>query len=175
MGHKLREALSWRRNKVQDFLIQGLNQYEIADILKVSQPTINNDVQFLREKASEIMQNHIQDVLPAEFQSCLAGINRVLKMTWQIANNADNNSCEVVSSKVEDKIKLQALALANECYKYKMDLVTNGVVIKDAIRFIQQKKQELEKMNDGTKDIAQKAINNPNIDYNQKDTTNKLF
>ena len=121
------------------------------------------------------MQNHIQDVLPAEFQSCLAGINRVLKMTWQIANNADNNSCEVVSSKVEDKIKLQALALANECYKYKMDLVTNGVVIKDAIRFIQQKKQELEKMNDGTKDIAQKAINNPNIDYNQKDTTNKLF
>ena len=108
--------------KSQDFLIQGLNQYEIADILKVSQPTINNDVQFLREKASEIMQNHIQDVLPAEFQNCLAGINRILKMTWQIANNADNNSYEVVSSKVEDKIKLQALALANECYKYKMDL-----------------------------------------------------
>ena len=79
MGHKQREALSWRRNKVQDFLIQGLNQYEIADILKVSQPTINNDVQFLREKASEIMQNHIQDVLPAEFQNCLAGINRILK------------------------------------------------------------------------------------------------
>ena len=111
--------------QIQDFLIQGLNQYEIADILKVSQPTINNDVQFLREKASEIMQNHIQDVLPAEFQNCLAGINRILKMTWQIANNADNNSYEVVSSKVEDRIKLQALALANEYYKYKMDLVTN--------------------------------------------------
>jgi hypothetical protein len=46
---------------------------------------------------------------------------------------------------VDEKTRLQALALANDCYKYKMDLVTNGVVITDAIKFGQQKKEELSK------------------------------
>jgi len=58
-----------------------------------------------------------------------------LKKSWEIANSN--------SSTVDDKTKLQALSLANDCYKYKMDLVTNGVVITDAIKFVQQKKEEL--------------------------------
>ncbi|HEX9317682.1 MAG TPA: hypothetical protein VF884_01975 [Nitrososphaeraceae archaeon] len=44
---------------------------------------------------------------------------------------------------IDDRTRLQALQLANECYRYKMDLVTNGVVIADAIKFVEQKKVEL--------------------------------
>jgi hypothetical protein len=43
----------------------------------------------------------------------------------------------------DNKTVLQALALINDCYKYKMDLTTNGVVITDAIKFVQTNKEKL--------------------------------
>ena len=38
---------------------------------------------------------------------------------------------------------MNALALINDCNKYKMDLTTNGVVITDAITFVQTYKEKL--------------------------------
>jgi hypothetical protein len=38
---------------------------------------------------------------------------------------------------------LRALALINDCNKYKMDLTTNGVVITDAIKFVQTNQEIL--------------------------------
>jgi hypothetical protein len=49
----------------------------------------------------------------------------------------------IVSKEVDDKIKFQALALVNDCNKYKMDLTTNGVVLTDAIKFVQTNKKKL--------------------------------
>jgi hypothetical protein len=43
----------------------------------------------------------------------------------------------------DNKIVLQALALINDCNKYKMDLTTNGVVITDAIKFVQTNNEKL--------------------------------
>ena len=68
-------------------------------------------------------------------------------------NNINSNSDITLSSTVDDRTRLQALALANDCYKYKMDLVTNGVVITDAIKFVKQKKEELNQM-DSNKQIS---------------------
>ena len=34
-----------------------------------------------------------------------------------------------IATKGDEKTRLQALTLANECYKHKMELTTNGVVI----------------------------------------------
>jgi LysM repeat protein len=89
----------------------------------------------------------------------MAGINQVLKMSWEIAtkgqssdtsssnSNSNSDSDRILSSTIDDRTRLQALALANDCYKYKMDLVTNGVVITEAIKFVQHKKEELSKIN----------------------------
>ena len=41
------------------------------------------------------------------------------------------------------KQEYKALALANDCNKYKMELTTNGVVITDAIKFVQINKEKL--------------------------------
>ena len=41
------------------------------------------------------------------------------------------------------RTQLQARAIANDCYKYIMDLTTNGVVITDAIKFVQTNKEKL--------------------------------
>src|SRR5918995_801577 len=43
----------------------------------------------------------------------------------------------------DDRTRLQALSLINDCYKYIMDLTTNGLVITDAIKFIQTNKEKL--------------------------------
>ena len=52
-------------------------------------------------------------------------------------------ACDITEKPIDDKTRLQALSLLNECYKYKMDLTTNGVVITDAIKFVQTNKEKL--------------------------------
>ena len=49
----------------------------------------------------------------------------------------------------DNKTVLQALALINDCNKYKMDLTTNGVVITDAIKFVQTNKEKLISVKEG--------------------------
>ena len=64
------------------------------------------------------MEFYLQEKLLEEYQLCMTGLNHVLKKSWEIANSN--------SSSVDDK-----LSLVSDCYKYKMDLATNGVVITD--------------------------------------------
>ena len=50
---------------------------------------------------------------------------------------------EIAVTTSDPRTKLQARAIANDCYKYIMDLTTNGVVITDAIKFVQTSKEKL--------------------------------
>jgi hypothetical protein len=43
----------------------------------------------------------------------------------------------------DNKTVLQALSLINDYNKHKMDLTTNGIVITDAIKFVQTNKENL--------------------------------
>jgi hypothetical protein len=55
----------------------------------------------------------------------------------------NNNGNDQTITVIDNKTVLQALALINDCNKYKMDLTTNGVVITDAIKFVQTNKEKL--------------------------------
>jgi predicted transcriptional regulator len=140
-------SLEWRRSKVLESSSQGHRQPEIARILQISQPTVNRDIGYLRGQARQNLQKHIQDKLPEEYQNCMTGINQVLKICWDIVNksrNVDNyDGNGQTTTVIDNKTVLQALALINECNKYKMDLATNGVVITDAIKFVQTNKEKL--------------------------------
>ena len=144
-------SLEWRRIKVLELSSQGHSQPEIARILQISQPTVNRDIGYLRGQARQNLQKHIQDKLPEEYQNCMTGINQVLKICWDIVNKSrnvnkndnDNNGGQTVTTMIDNKTVLQALALINDCNKYKMDLTTNGVVITDAIKFVQTNKEKL--------------------------------
>ncbi|CAN5503381.1 hypothetical protein BH18THE2_BH18THE2_32760 [soil metagenome] len=64
---------------------------------------------------------------------------------------------------IDNKTVLQALALINDSNKYKMDLTINGVVITDAIKFVQT---NMQKLTMSTKeDNGSKESNEP--DYNE--------
>jgi hypothetical protein len=95
------------------------------------------------------LKTHINGKLPEEYQNCMTGMHQVLKLSWQIANNTpkqngqDHNDNINTITTGDDRTRLQALSLINDCYKYIMDLTTNGVVITDAIKFVQTKKPKL--------------------------------
>ena len=83
----------------------------------------------------------------------MVGINQVLKICWEIVNksrnvNNDNGNGQTVTM-TDNKTVLQALALINDCNKYKMELTTNGVVITDAIKFVQTNKEKLKSVKKG--------------------------
>ena len=120
-------------------------------------------------------KRHIQETLPHVYQKCMTGINQVLKICWSN-----------LIKEVDDRTKLQALALVNDCNKYKMDLTTNGVVITDTIKFVQTNKEKLtmstKKDNNGKEskeldyDEEQEQLEEKQEEETgEKETTNQVF
>jgi hypothetical protein len=79
--------VDWRRDKVQQLLVRGYSQWDVAKELD----------------------------------------------RWGQEHNDNSN----LVTTGDDRTRLQALSLINNCYKYIMDLTINGVVITDAIKFVQ--------------------------------------
>jgi hypothetical protein len=142
--HKSGKA-TMAQNKVLELSSQGCSQPELASILQVGLGTVSRDIQYLREQAQENPRTHINDRLPEEYQNCMTGLKQVLKFSWGIANKLKNTDYDngQTMTMTDDKTRIQALSLANDCYKYIMDLTTNGVVITDAIKFVQSNKDKL--------------------------------
>ena len=61
---------------------------------------------------------------------------------------------EIAETTTDPKTKLQARAIANDCYKYIMDLATNGVVVTNALEYIQGKTDHL---NESEKKLSQEG------------------
>ena len=90
---------------------------------------------------------------------------------------------------LDNKTVLQTLALINDCYKYIMDLITNGVVITDAIKFVQSNKDKLtmsskednnskeskEPDYDEEKDQLEEKQEEETGEIDQRETTNRVF
>jgi len=129
---KEKDRIDWRRSKVQELNSQGYSQREIAQMLQVSNGTVNKDLSILREQAKSIIKRYIDERLPEEYEKCMVGLNAILREAW------------TTSQQTEDKReKIQALSLAKECYSMKLDLLTNATVVDDAIRFISSNKSEV--------------------------------
>ena len=124
--------LEWRRTKVLELSSSGYNQTEICQTLQLDKSAVNRDIAFLRKQAKQDVQKHIHETVPEEYQKCMMGMKRNLKQTLEIAETA-----------ADPKIKLQARAIATDCYKYIMDLCTNAGIISDAMKYVAQKTEQL--------------------------------
>src|ERR687885_553153 len=125
-------SVEWRRNKVQELASQGYNQSEISRILRISQPTINRDITFLRQQAKSNIKRYIDERLPEEYEKGLVGLTAITKEAWNAAQNTEDK-----------REKIQALSLAKECYSMKLDLLTNATVVDDAIRFVSSNQSKI--------------------------------
>lgn len=51
---------------------------------------------------------------------------------------------EIAESTPDPKVKLQARAIANDCYKYIMDLCTNAGIVSDAMKYVTLKQEHID-------------------------------
>ena len=112
--HSSVNSHEWRRSKVLELSSQGRSQPEIARILQISQPTVNRDLQYLRQEAKENIRRYIDEKLPFEYQ------------TWDIANNAESLGRD----------RLQAVSIGMQAYGMKIDLLSSATVVERAVQFV---------------------------------------
>jgi hypothetical protein len=164
--------IEWRRSKVQELSSQGQNQREIAQILQVSNGTVNGDLAYLRLQAKTNIRKYIDERLPEEYEKCMVGLTSILKEAWTAAQEA-----------VDKREKIQPLSLAKECYSMKLDLLTNATVVDDAVRFVLEKAKAntvaIEDKEKGEKEVEDFDIqrSEEEIKYSNDSTTttNQLF
>ena len=70
--------------------------------------------------------------MPEEYQKGMIGLRQNLKHVLEIAETSSG-----------PRVKLEARRIANDCYRYIMDLTTNGIVVTDAIKYVQGKMDHL--------------------------------
>jgi predicted transcriptional regulator len=152
---KEKDRIDWRRSKVQELSSQGHSQREIAQMLQVSNGTVNKDLFILRQQAKDNIKRYIDERLPEEYEKCLVGLNAITKEAWDTAQNTEDK-----------REKIQALSLAKDCYSMKLDLLTNATVVDDAIRFVSGKsKEKVESMDSGNED--DKELKEPDYDQDR--------
>jgi DNA-binding transcriptional regulator LsrR (DeoR family) len=128
-----KKQIQWRRARVLELSSQGNTQHEIAQRLQVAVGTVNSDLTYLRKQAQENLEHHIHEIIPFEYHKAMIGMKHNLKQTLEIA--------ETVS---DPKTKLQARSIVNDCYKYIIDLITNGSIITDAIKYVTEKQEKID-------------------------------
>jgi predicted transcriptional regulator len=142
---KEKDRIDWRRSKVQELNSQGHSQREIAQMLQVSNGTVNKDLFILRQQAKDNIKRYIDERLPEEYEKCLVGLNAITKEAWNTAHDPEYK-----------REKIHALSLAKECYSMKLDLLTNATVVDDAIRFASSNKSKDSLRSSGDNDDVDK-------------------
>jgi hypothetical protein len=124
-----KEHIAWRRSRVLELSSQGRTEREIANILRVGAATVGRDLSYLHKQARTNLKSHVQECLPDQYERCSNGLNQVLKIAW--------NTVLLESGSGSKTNRLQALSLIGDIYRNQMDLVTNSVVVTDAIEYVQ--------------------------------------
>jgi Trp operon repressor len=76
---KERDRIDWRRSKVQELSSQGYSQRDIAQMLQVSNGTVNKDLFILRQRAKDNIKRYIDERLPEEYEKCLVGLTAITR------------------------------------------------------------------------------------------------
>jgi hypothetical protein len=133
------QQLDWRRSQIVELASMGYSQREIAQILQIDKSAVNRDIHFIRQQAQENIKNHIQQRMPEEYHMVGVSINHVLKKAWHIANTT-----------ADERIRLQALSLIRECDSSRLEMITNGTVVSDALKYVNGKAEKLSAAADKT-------------------------
>ncbi|MGH9953894.1 MAG: hypothetical protein ACRD5J_19940 [Nitrososphaeraceae archaeon] len=151
-----KKQIQSRRERVLALYSAGLNQESISKDMKISQSTVHRDLLFERNRINGETQSYLQEQLPFEQQTCTTGINRVIRMAWEIAwssfGRQPNNIRKTIwgMRKGEEhlyydmdsghKVALQAMKLAKDCYQIKMELINGRITVDKAVKFVQSRK-----------------------------------
>ena len=133
MTSELKQQIEWRKSQVLELSSQGYTEREIALGFKLNDTAVHRDLVYLRRQAQENLQRHIHEIVPEEYQKGMVGLRQNLKHVLEIAETSS-----------DPRVKLEARRIANDCYRYIMDLTINGIIVTDAIKYVQGKDGSLE-------------------------------
>jgi hypothetical protein len=91
---------------------------------------------YLRKQAQNNLDHHIHDVIPYEYEKAMAGMKMNLKHILEIAESVS-----------DPRTKLQARASATDIYDKIMNMTTNGAIVSDAIRHVNQIQRDVTVLN----------------------------
>ena len=109
---KYRSQIAWRRSKVKELLTRNYAQYEIANILHISQPTISRDIKYIQKEIKKTTENYGEHLFET-YRNTLLGVDEALKKLWTIVD----------SPKTEAKEKVKVITLIKEYYRERLDLL----------------------------------------------------
>jgi predicted transcriptional regulator len=144
-----RYSIEWRRNYVLERLSLGYNQSEIAKELQLHPSTISLDCQYLKQKAKDNLQTHIDERLPLEYEESYIGLKRIMKRAEEISNKPGERTSDI----------LHALALKAEIYDKLMSLEAGGPTLQAAVSYIEKKKAELQRLEQSEEEEKEQDIN----------------
>lgn len=127
-------AIEWRRGKVLEYSSMGYNQSEIAKLLQISEPTISQDVKYLRGESREALQEYITKKLPDEIRKTFIAMDLILKKAW-----------DTVHSTEDEKTRLNALNLINTVMASRVQLLGDVNVVDRVITLVTDIKQKQQK------------------------------
>jgi hypothetical protein len=81
---KREQSLQWRRDKVRELAVKGYTQRDTAAELKIPLTTVNEDLQWLRQRSKENIKHYVDEYLPAEYQHCLDALSMIVKEMWAL-------------------------------------------------------------------------------------------
>lgn len=175
-----------RRERVIALYSSGYNQDSISKDMKISQSTVHRDLLFERNRINGQNQSYLQQQLPFEQQTCITGIDRVIRMAWEIAWSGYGRKPRVhllglgksryPPSMYEDidsghKITLQAMQLAKDCYQIKMELINGRITVDKAIKFIQSRKIKSIESDTGA-EVTNTSISTQTLHKRERQETN---
>lgn len=97
--------MAWRRNKVKELLARGYDQYDIANTLHISQPTISRDIHYIQKDMRKTAENYVKHRFEI-YRNNLLGLDEMIKKLGTIAD----------SPKTDSKEKIKAIVLIGQYY-----------------------------------------------------------
>jgi hypothetical protein len=80
------------------------------------------------------LETYVDEHFPFEHNVCNVGVNKILRKAWDIANSDSNVSYSQI---------MQALSLAKDCYRMKLELLDSEAIVDKAIQFVESRKEEI--------------------------------
>jgi predicted transcriptional regulator len=145
---KYRKQIDWRRNKVRELLIRGYSQYEISNILHISQPTISRDINFVRNQTSSAAKQDLAQRMSYEQQNGLHSVEELMKNLWLIIDNP----------KIQVKEKINAMKLMLQYQYMRLKLVDSRAFIKQFNDYADKVERDEEALRLREQEISRREI-----------------
>jgi len=94
---KYKKQMDWRKNKVKELFSRGYSQFEISNMLHISQSTISRDLNYIQNKfdKKDVDPN---DLLYDEYEKMDLIYDESIKELWKIIDSSKTGSKEKTKS-----------------------------------------------------------------------------